>query len=152
MKLIIVWNISNLFILQFRLYVWDLFLYRPLDPPLYCAFEYKNKARTGRVVCPNLGHPALTSSFTKYNFFQIKTSFATFVNDLSVLKLLQFSMAIYIFVACLKQLQSAKPRMTKFGHTTLLSFCFEDCQGVEIDIGAPQREKTIPVPWLGLIS
>ena len=33
-----------------------------------------------RVVCPNFGHPALTSSFTKK--LQMKNSFATIVNGL----------------------------------------------------------------------
>ena len=50
-----------------------------------------------RVVCPNFGHPALTSSFTKYNFLQVKTSYATIVNELSVLKLFSFRMVIYYF-------------------------------------------------------
>ena len=40
-------------------------------------------------MCPNFGHPALTSSFTKYEFLQVKNSFATIVNGLSVLKLFQ---------------------------------------------------------------
>ena len=33
-----------------------------------------------RVVCSNFGHPALTSSFTKYKFPRWKKSFATIVN------------------------------------------------------------------------
>ena len=33
-----------------------------------------------RVVCPNFGHPALTSSFAKYNFLQVKNSCAAIVN------------------------------------------------------------------------
>ena len=33
-----------------------------------------------RVVCPNFGHPALTSSFTKYKFSQVKNSFAIIVS------------------------------------------------------------------------
>ena len=37
-----------------------------------------------RVVCLNFGHPALTSVFTKYAFLQVKNSFATIVNELSV--------------------------------------------------------------------
>ena len=40
-----------------------------------------------RVVCPNFGHPALTSYFTKYKFLQVKNSFAKIVNELSVFKL-----------------------------------------------------------------
>ena len=33
-----------------------------------------------RVVCPNFGHPALTPSFRKYKFFQVKNTFATLMN------------------------------------------------------------------------
>ena len=40
-----------------------------------------------RVACPNFGHPAQTSSFTKYDFLQVKNYFATIVNVLSVLQL-----------------------------------------------------------------
>ena len=61
-----------------------------------------------RVVCPNFGHPALTSSFTKYEFLQVKNSFATILNKLSVFKLFQLSNGDFInFVACLQHLQSA---------------------------------------------
>ena len=60
------------------------------------------------VVCPNFGHPALTPSFTKYNFLQVKTSYATIVNELSVLKLFQLSNSdLLLFVACLQHLQNA---------------------------------------------
>ena len=37
-----------------------------------------------RVGCSNFGLPALTSSFSKYNFLQVKNSFATTVKGLSV--------------------------------------------------------------------
>ena len=50
-----------------------------------------------RVVCPNFGHPALTPSFTKYKFLQVKNSFATLVNELSVLKLFQLSNGDLLF-------------------------------------------------------
>ena len=62
----------------------------------------KVNAKTNRVMCPNFGHPALTPSFTKYNFFQIKNSFATLVNELSVLKLFQlFSQKVlHLFCSC----------------------------------------------------
>ena len=43
-----------------------------------------------RVVCPNFGHPPLTSSFTKLKISQVKNSLAI-VNDLSVLKSVQLS-------------------------------------------------------------
>ena len=51
-----------------------------------------------RVVCPYFGHTALTSSFTKYKFFQAKNSFATIVNRLSVLKLFQLLNGILFFL------------------------------------------------------
>ena len=46
---------------------------------------------SNKVVCPNFGHTALTSSLTKYKFLQMKNSFATIVNESSVLKLFQLS-------------------------------------------------------------
>ena len=52
------------------------------------------------VVCPNFGHPAQTSSFTKYKFLQVKNNF---VNALSVLKL--FHLIYYsgvLPIACTK--------------------------------------------------
>ena len=52
-----------------------------------------------RVVCPNFGHPVLTSSFTKYRFLQVKNSLAKIVNGLSVLRLFQFRMVIYCFLS-----------------------------------------------------
>ena len=54
-----------------------------------CFILQKNIRHTYRVVCPNFGHPAPTSSFTKYTFLQVKNSFATIVNGLSLLKLFQ---------------------------------------------------------------
>ena len=49
------------------------------------------------VVCPNSGHPVQTSSFTKYNFLQVKNNFATIVNGMSVLKVFSLRMVIYYF-------------------------------------------------------
>mgnify|MGYP000279282549 CR=1 FL=1 len=69
-----------------------------------------------RVVCPNFGHPALTPSFTKYKNFQMKNSFATLVNELSVLKLFQLSNGDLLFSKHDYSLYKArKPRMTKLG-------------------------------------
>ena len=69
-----------------------------------------------RVVCPNFGHPALTSSFTKYKFLQVKRSFATLMNELSVLKLFQFSNGDLLFSKHDYRLYKVrKPRMTKLG-------------------------------------
>ena len=48
------------------------------------------------VVCPDFGHPAVTSSFTKYKFLQVKDSF----NIVPA-----FEMVLIIFVACLQHLQ-----------------------------------------------
>ena len=42
-------------------------------------------------MCPNFGHLSLTSSLTKYQYLQMKNSFATIVNEMSVLKLFQLS-------------------------------------------------------------
>ena len=68
-------------------------------------------------MCPNFGHPALTPSFTKYNFFQVKNCFATLVNELSVLKLFQLSNGVLLFSKHDYSLYKArKPRMTKLGH------------------------------------
>ena len=50
-----------------------------------------------RVVFPNFGHPVLTSSLTKYKLLQVKNSFATIVNGLSVLKLFYFSNGKLLF-------------------------------------------------------
>ena len=49
------------------------------------------------VVCPNFGHLALTSSWTKYNVLQMKNSLAKIVNGLSVLKLIQLSNGDLLF-------------------------------------------------------
>ena len=69
-----------------------------------------------RVVCPNFRHPALTPSFTKYKFLQLKTSFATLVNGISVLKLFQLSNGDLLFSKHEYSLYNArKPRMTKLG-------------------------------------
>ena len=51
---------------------------------LLMQFALPAKKRIYRVECPNFGHPALTSSFKQYDFLQVKISFATIVNELSV--------------------------------------------------------------------
>ena len=59
-----------------------------------------------RVVCPKFGHPALTSSYKKYKFLQVKNSFATIVNGLSGFRFVSaFEWQFIIFVACLQHLQ-----------------------------------------------
>ena len=72
-----------------------------------------------RVVCPYFGHPALTPSYTKYKFLQVKNSFATLVNELSVLKLFQLSNGDLLFSKHDYSLyivyNARKPRMTKLG-------------------------------------
>ena len=51
-----------------------------------------------RVVCPNFRHPALASSLTKYKFLQqMKNSFETIVNGLSVLTWFQLSNGDLLF-------------------------------------------------------
>ena len=80
----------------------------------YCNALFFRKST--RVVCPNFGHPALTPSFTKYRFLQVKKSFATLVNELSVLKLFQLSNGDLLFSKHDYSLYKArKPRMTKLG-------------------------------------
>ena len=67
-------------------------------------------------MCPNFGHPALTPTFTKYNFLQVKNSFATLENELSVLKLFQLSNGNLLFSKHDYSLYKArKPRITKLG-------------------------------------
>ena len=41
---------------------------------------FTNSQTVIRVASPIVGHPVLTSSFTKYKFLQVKNSFATIVN------------------------------------------------------------------------
>ena len=78
--------------------------------------ENQDKNLSNRVVCPNFGHPALTPSFTKYQFLQVKNRFATLVNELSVLKLFQLSNGDLLFLKNDYSLYNArKPRMTKLG-------------------------------------
>ena len=50
-----------------------------------------------RGVCPKFGHPGLTLLFTKFRFMQVKNCFATIVNGLSVLKLLELSNGDLLF-------------------------------------------------------
>ena len=59
------------------------------------ALKFKNIGIT--VGCPNFGYYALTSLFTKYKFLQMKISFVTIVNRLSVLKLFQLSNGDLLF-------------------------------------------------------
>ena len=67
-------------------------------------------------MCPNFGHPALTSAFTKYKLLEVKNSFATLVNVLSVLKLFQLSNGDSLFSKPDYSLYKArKPKMTKLG-------------------------------------
>ena len=76
--------------------------------------------------------PALTLSYTKYNFFHVKNSFATIVKGLSALKLFQLANGdLYIFVAylaftkCVNLELRSLGRMSKLGHTVT----FAEIQG-----------------------
>ena len=60
----------------------------PLSDPLDSAEP--------KVVCPNFGRHALTSSFAKYRFLQIKDCLAKIVNGLPVLKLFQLSNGVLL--------------------------------------------------------
>ena len=55
-------------------------------------------SQVNRVVCPNFGHPALTSSIQNTNFWEFKNSLAKIVNELSVLRLLQLSNGDLLFL------------------------------------------------------
>ena len=44
---------------------------------------YPQEAIKSRVVCPNFGRPAQTSSVTKFKFLQMKNSFSSNANELS---------------------------------------------------------------------
>ena len=72
--------------------------------------------KVSRVACPNSEHPALTSSFKKYKFLQMKNSFATIANGLSVLKLFQLSIGDLLFSYHAYSIYKVrKPRITKLG-------------------------------------
>ena len=86
---------------------------RVIFRPIHNFQATKLIIKLDRVVCPNFGHPALTSSFTKYKFLQVKNSFATIVNGLSVLKLFQLSNGDLLLKHL--QIKVRKPRMTKLG-------------------------------------
>ena len=65
-----------------------------------------------RVVCTNFGHPALTSSFTKYKFLQAKNCFCENCEWIIFVACLQHlqkqfcdNCKVIIFVACLQHLQ-----------------------------------------------
>ena len=65
-----------------------------------------------RVVCPYSGHPALTSSFTKYEFLQ-ENRYETIVKRLSVLKLIQLSKMVHFFKHAHSIYKGRKLRMTE---------------------------------------
>ena len=84
--------------------------------PLILIQKFKSNYNS-RVVCPNFGHPVLTSSFTKYTFFQVNIFFVTIVNRPLALKLFQLSngdlllLLLLVLVSCLYKVR--KPRMPK---------------------------------------
>ena len=83
-------------------------------------FIHMNSIPANRVVCPNFGHPALTQSFTKYQFLQVKNSFAIIVNGLSVFKLFQLFNGDILFSQHAYSIYKVrKPRITKLGHANL---------------------------------
>ena len=66
-------------------------------------------------MCPNFGHPALNSSFTKYYFLQVKNS-----NNcewtVSFELALAFKWQFIIFMHAYSLYKVRKPRMTKVWH------------------------------------
>ena len=67
-------------------------------------------------MCPYFGHPALTSSFTEYEFLEVKNNFATILTEVSVLKLFQLSNGDLLFsLHAYSNYKVRKPKMTKLG-------------------------------------
>ena len=72
--------------------------------------------KTARVVCPNFRHHALTPSFKKYKFLQVKNSLQHLWMNFQFWNCLSFRMAIYCFRSMTYSLyKMRKPRMTKLG-------------------------------------
>ena len=59
--------------------------------------DYLIELNCNKLLCPNFGQPALSSSFTKYRFLLAKNNSAMIVNRLSVLQLFQLSNGDKIF-------------------------------------------------------
>ena len=78
---------------RFSIYIIDRVWSQGVTPKLWMISRLMRHIyyRDYWVVCSNFGHPAIISSFTKYRFLQVKNSFSTIVNGLSVLKLFQLS-------------------------------------------------------------
>ena len=81
-----------------------------------------------RVVCPNIGHAALTASFAKKSkFLQVKNSFATIVNELSILILFRLLNGDLLFsqyasTKCVNLELRSYGRMFEIrAHTTLIT-------------------------------
>ena len=78
-----------------------------------------------RVVCPNFGHPALTSSFKKNTFLQVLQQLWM---DCQICNCFSFRMVIYYFRSLLFSIYNVrKPRITKLG------------QGVEVRAHYPMQ-------------
>ena len=66
----------------------------------YGMFTNVSKLKKYRVVCPNFRHYALTPSFTKYKFLQVKNSFATLVNEFFSFEIVSaFELRFIVFAA-----------------------------------------------------
>ena len=91
----------------------------------YCSVYGRNTVRCtvnvqfkvlSKVVCPDFGHHALTSSVTKYECQQVKNSFPTIVNGLLVLKLFKLSNGDLLFSQHAYSIYKVrKLRLTKLG-------------------------------------
>ena len=79
------------------------FMLNPIMMLLYILYVMQKKSwddiiLNARVVFPNFGHPALTSSFTNYTFLTVENRFATTVKRLSAFrKCFSFRILIYYF-------------------------------------------------------
>ena len=71
------------------------------------------------VVCPNFGHPAQTSSLTKYKFFKLKIIGNNYELTVRFEIVSVFEWRVIIFVACLQHLH--KPGTTKLGQSVDVS-------------------------------
>ena len=104
-------------------------------------------------MCPNFGHPALTSSFTKYIFLEVTNSFATLVNELSVLKLFQLSNGDVLFSKHDYSLYKArKPRMTKLGQGVGVRAHYPMRDIQKFSTGTSGRTTTASLPWYSTVQ
>ena len=99
-----------------------------------------------RVVCPNFEHPALTSSFKKYNFLHVKNSVQTIVYRLSVLKLLSFRMVILLFSAY-SIYRVHQPKLTRLGQGGEVRATRHIMYILYVQLWKGRGNLLFPLPW-----